>query len=31
MKIFYKYIPIHLDKRWAYHPNHQIKIPLLHW
>ena len=31
MKICYKYLPINLDKRWAYYPNHQIKVPALEW
>jgi len=31
MKLYFKYIPVTLDRRGRYHPSHQVKIPALEW
>ena len=30
-KIFYKYLPIQLDRRGQYFPNFMVKVPQLEW
>ena len=31
MKICFKYLPIQLERKGKYYPNHQIDVPLLEW
>jgi len=31
MKLYFKYIPVTLDRRGRYYPSHQVKISALEW